>query len=120
MSVPLTPSKKYPDHDPPTPRFKSNGKIILTDKELRVLELLSYGFENHDIAEHFRTTKQAVKNMLHTINLKLGADNRTHAVAICFRKGWFASEALRASPIPPQPRQYPSGRASIAQDLQKE
>jgi hypothetical protein len=53
------------------------------------MELLSYGYENHDIAKHFQTTAQAVKNMLRTVNLKLGADNRTHAVSICFRNGWL-------------------------------
>jgi DNA-binding CsgD family transcriptional regulator len=68
-------------------RFQA--KTILTSKELKVLELLSYGYENRDIASHFRTSGQAVKNMLRTINLKLGADNRTHAVAVCFRNGWL-------------------------------
>ena len=62
---------------------------VLTSKELQLLELLSYGYENGDIADHFRTSLQAVKNMLRTINLKLGADNRTHAVSICFRNDWL-------------------------------
>ncbi len=68
---------------------KSNGHGVLTRKELQLLELLSYGYENGDIANHFKTSLQAVKNMLRTANLKLGADNRTHAVAICFRNGWL-------------------------------
>ncbi len=67
-------------------------KSVLTSKELKVVELLSYGYENSDIASHFQTSKQAVKNMLRTINLKLGADNRTHAVAVCFRNGWLPSK----------------------------
>lgn len=72
---------------------KSNGHGVLTRKELQLLELLSYGYENGDIAEHFKTSLQAVKNMLRTANLKLGADNRTHAVAICFRNGWLPLKA---------------------------
>jgi len=68
------------------------NKSVLTSKELKVVELLSYGYENSDIASHFQTSKQAVKNMLRTINLKLGADNRTHAVAVCFRNGWLPSK----------------------------
>lgn len=71
---------------------KSKPKPILTAKEMKVMELLSYGYENRDIAKHFQTTAQAVKNMLRTINLKLGADNRTHAVSICFRNGWLPAE----------------------------
>ena len=62
---------------------------VLTCKEVQLLELLSYGYENGDIADHFHTSLQAVKNMLRTINLKLGADNRTHAVSICFRNNWL-------------------------------
>jgi DNA-binding CsgD family transcriptional regulator len=65
------------------------GGAVLTAKELQLLELLSYGYENGDIADHFQTSLQAVKNMLRTINLKLGADNRTHAVSICFRNDWL-------------------------------
>ena len=62
---------------------------ILTGKELHVLELVSYGYDNGAIADHFQTTLQAVKNMMRVIHLKLGADNRAHAVAVCFRNGWF-------------------------------
>ncbi len=71
-------------------------KAILTEKELYLLELLSFGYANGDIAEHFQTSVQAVKNMLRTINLKLGADNRTHAVAIGFRNGWLPLKTTRS------------------------
>ena len=73
------------DDSPPPGRWQS----VLTVKEIQLLELLSYGYENCDIADHFQTSLQAVKNMLRTINLKLGADNRTHAVSICFRNHWL-------------------------------
>jgi DNA-binding CsgD family transcriptional regulator len=97
-------------NEPRPPREESGpqtdgfqARTILTSKELKVLELLSYGYENRDIASHFRTSGQAVKNMLRTINLKLGADNRTHAVAVCFRNGWLpnkdASEQATAPKI---------------------
>ncbi len=77
---------------------KPKLKPLLTSKEMKVMELLSYGYENRDIAKHFQTTAQAVKNMLRTINLKLGADNRTHAVAICFRNGWLPVAEISQSP----------------------
>ena len=78
------------DSDRPASRLDSTN--VLTSKELKVVELLSYGYENRDIASHFQTSGQAVKNMLRTINLKLGADNRTHAVAVCFRNGWLPAK----------------------------
>jgi DNA-binding CsgD family transcriptional regulator len=65
-------------------------KAILTSKELSVLELVSYGYDNRAIADYFQTTRQAVKNMMRVIYLKLGADNRAHAVAVCFRNGWLS------------------------------
>ena len=70
---------------------------ILTTKELGVVELVSYGYDNRAIAEYFQTSPQAVKNMMRVIHLKLGADNRAHAVAVCFRNGWF-SERENAGP----------------------
>src|SRR5664280_856758 len=68
----------------------SSANAILTSKELNVLELVSYGYDNRAIAEHFQITRQAGENMMRMINLKLGADNRAHAVAVCFRNGWLS------------------------------
>jgi DNA-binding NarL/FixJ family response regulator len=87
-TVSSTTASDHPFAETPSPSAGEGGPI-LTEKELRLLELLSYGYENGDIAKHFQTSLQAVKNMLRTINLKLGADNRTHAVAISFRNGWL-------------------------------
>ncbi len=82
-----------PSHDDTSGgETKVPSKGILTSKELKVLELISYGYANRDIATLFQTSGQAVKNMVRTINLKLGADNRTHAVAVCFRNGWLPAE----------------------------
>jgi DNA-binding NarL/FixJ family response regulator len=85
-----------------------SGRSVLTWKELQLLELLSYGYENGDIADHFQTSLQAVKNMLRTINLKLGADNRTHAVSICFRNEWLPltteTSAAKEPTLPAKPR----------------
>lgn len=83
-------------------------KAILTGKELNVLELVSYGYDNRAIADYFQTTRQAVKNMMRVIHLKLGADNRAHAVAVCFRNGWF-SERGNGGPG----SGGPSGRESV-------
>lgn len=57
------------------------------------MELVSYGYDNRAIAEHFQTLTQAVKNMVRNILLKLGADNRAHAVSVCFRNGWLPGSA---------------------------
>jgi len=69
------------------------GRGPLTDRELQVLELVSYGYANGAIASHFQITLQAIKNTLRTAHLKLGADNRAHAVSICFRNGWLPAKS---------------------------
>ncbi len=98
------------------PQSVFDPATVLTSKELEVLELLSYGYENRDIATHFQTSGQAVKNMLRTINLKLGADNRTHAVAVCFRNGWLPVKETPSPSISPKLRvrgNRPRGQASL-------
>ena len=75
---------------------ESSANTILTRKELQVLELVSYGYDNRAIAEYFQVTPQAVKNLLRTVHLKLGADNRAHAVAVCFRNGWLSGPGRSA------------------------
>jgi len=86
------------------PQTGFDSTTVLTSKELKVLELLSFGYENRDIATHFQTSGQAVKNMLRTINLKLGADNRTHAVAVCFRNGWLPLKETAGQNVSPNLR----------------
>jgi DNA-binding NarL/FixJ family response regulator len=108
----MTARKPAPLKDPSHPQphvihesLASGGwQAVLTPKEVQLLELLSYGYENGDIADHFQTSLQAVKNMLRTINLKLGADNRTHAVSICFRNNWLplnSQESITGVQAPP-------------------
>lgn len=86
-------------------------KAILTSKELNVLELVSYGYDNRAIAEYFQTTRQAVKNMMRVIHLKLGADNRAHAVAVCFRNGWLSGNGNGGTGSG-----SPSGRKSVLEE----
>jgi DNA-binding CsgD family transcriptional regulator len=91
----------------PSEGFRSlshpSQNTILTGKELNVLELVSYGYDNGAIADHFHTTLQAVKNMMRVIHLKLGADNRAHAVAVCFRNGWFPERGNGGAGSGPSP-----------------
>lgn len=65
--------------DPPAPR--------LTDRQLRILELMTAGLTNQDIARQIGITPSGVNQ--HILNLlgKLGAANRTEAAAIAVRKG---------------------------------
>ncbi len=59
----------------------------LTARELEVLQMLSAGLRNRAIAERLFLSELTVKSHLRKINTKLGAQNRTEAVAIGRARG---------------------------------
>jgi len=63
------------------------GDEPLTDRELQVLRLVMAGNRNCDIAETLTISEETVKAHLKHILQKLGASDRTHAVAIGVRRG---------------------------------
>jgi DNA-binding NarL/FixJ family response regulator len=60
---------------------------MLTDREVEVLSHLVGGNHNRDIAEKLFITEETVKAHMKHIMHKLGATDRTHALAIAFRRG---------------------------------
>lgn len=65
------------------------GEEPLTDRERTVLEHLTGGFRNRDIGERMRISQETVKVHLRHIMEKLGARDRTHAMAIAVRRGFI-------------------------------
>lgn len=61
----------------------------LTGRERRILALLAEGHANKAIAQRMNVSESTVKTHLRNINAKLGAENRTHAVALARRLGWL-------------------------------
>lgn len=59
----------------------------LTPRELEVLELLSRGLQNREIAERLFVTERTIKFHVSSLLHKLGADNRTEAVSIAAQRG---------------------------------
>jgi DNA-binding NarL/FixJ family response regulator len=59
----------------------------LTPRELEVLALISEGLPNSEIAGQLFVTERTVKFHVSSILAKLGADNRTEAVALAARRG---------------------------------
>jgi DNA-binding NarL/FixJ family response regulator len=71
-----------------TPSFESRGdnQKILTAKEVNILNLVSDGKTNKEIAWALGASEVTVKMYLRTIFNKLGASNRTHAVMLAKAK----------------------------------
>jgi DNA-binding NarL/FixJ family response regulator len=59
----------------------------LSGRELEVLQQIAAGNANKNIAEHLSIAEDTVKGHVKAILAKLGANDRTHAVSIAFKRG---------------------------------
>ncbi len=60
---------------------------VLTPREVEVLRLVAGGNANKEIAAQLSLTEETVKSHVRNILAKLGANDRTHAVAIGLKRG---------------------------------
>jgi DNA-binding NarL/FixJ family response regulator len=65
------------------------GDGCLSDREVEVLQQVAGGNRNRDIAVQLFITEETVKMHLKNIMEKLGASDRTQAVAIALRRGFL-------------------------------
>src|SRR6185369_14167787 len=63
------------------------GDDSLTEREIDVLRLIADGNSNKMIASHLSVTEDTIKGHVKNILSKLGANDRTHAVAIGLKRG---------------------------------
>jgi two-component system, NarL family, response regulator len=59
----------------------------VTPRETDVLRLIAIGNANKEIATHLGLTEETVKSHVKNILVKLGANDRTHAVTIALKRG---------------------------------
>jgi DNA-binding NarL/FixJ family response regulator len=59
----------------------------LTQRELRVLQLLADGFSTSEIARELAYSERTIKNAIHDLTSRLNLRNRSHAVAFALRQG---------------------------------
>ncbi|MEI9971633.1 MAG: response regulator transcription factor [Ignavibacteriota bacterium] len=67
---------------------ENTGTDDLTPRERDVLELLANGHSNQEISDRLKIAHQTVKNHVKGILRKLGANDRTHAVALAVKRGY--------------------------------
>lgn len=65
---------------------------LLTDREIEVLQALSKGYTNQQIAEELYISQRTVQNHLHNIYNKLGINGRTEAVIYAMQEGIISKE----------------------------
>jgi DNA-binding CsgD family transcriptional regulator len=61
----------------------------LSQGEIEVLQAFSEGCEIGEVAETLKLSQAGVKKRLKHATLKLGAKNRTHAIAVALKKGFI-------------------------------
>ena len=71
------------------------GEVSLTEREIDVLRHIS-GHRNRDIAERLFISEDTVKVHIRHIMEKLGASDRTEALAIAVRRGIISLPGGRA------------------------
>ena len=59
----------------------------LGKREIELLKMIGYGYENKEIAERLHSAEQTIKNTLSTLYKKLGVDNRKDARKVALQAG---------------------------------
>lgn len=71
----------------PPPAPAAAAASLLSERELQVLRLLAEGHRNKEIADRLFVSETTVKAHLRSMNVKLAAQSRTHAVAMARQLG---------------------------------
>lgn len=77
-------------------------KENLSERELEVLQLASYGYNKIEIGKRLYITSNTVKTHTFRIAQKLHSRNLTHAVAIAIVRGLIHGPAKEAEPRMPR------------------
>jgi DNA-binding NarL/FixJ family response regulator len=67
------------------------GKLVPTQREYRVIELVAQGLKNGEVAQKIGTTEYVVKNYLRAIYDKLGLWNRVELAL------WYEARRFEAA-----------------------
>jgi len=74
----------------PTPSFMIRHNLGLTRREQQLVQMISHGLTNKEIASQLNLSEQTVKNHVHRMLRKLGASDRHVAVELCRLPGAVA------------------------------
>jgi len=72
------------------PGLSLKAEFGLTRREQQLLEMISGGLTNKEIANQWSLSEQTVKNHVHRVLQKVGASDRLSAVEVCRMRGWSA------------------------------
>lgn len=74
---------------PTLPSFEVQNQLGLTRREQQLVEMVSHGFTNKEIAAKLNLSEQTVKNHVHRMMRKVGVRNRLQAVETVRTRGFL-------------------------------
>ena len=63
--------------------------VILSDRELEILQLIAEGWSNRQIADHLYLSPHTVKNHVHNILKKMRVQHRLEAIKYASERQWL-------------------------------
>jgi DNA-binding NarL/FixJ family response regulator len=87
-ALPLWGSENEHGSHPLMRNTEFNGLVHLTSREREVLQLISQGYRDRDIAEGLHISEKTVQKHVQSILSKLGAQNRTEAAYLILRRSF--------------------------------
>jgi DNA-binding NarL/FixJ family response regulator len=79
---------------------KSPKPATLSDREIEIVELVTAGLTNEDIATQLDISKRTVDNHISNILKKTGADNRVTLVRWALQWGKVCIDDINCCPLP--------------------
>ena len=84
------------DARPFAPVNKFNKQPLVSRREHEIIQLVTQGLKNKEIAERFLISEQTVKNHLHNIFDKLGVSDRLGLALYAIHNGLYSTTAVAA------------------------
>jgi DNA-binding NarL/FixJ family response regulator len=82
--------ERVANHNAHPPSFVIRHNLGLTRREQQLVQMISRGLTNKEIASQLNLSEQTVKNHVHRMLRKLGASDRLRAVELCRMPGAVA------------------------------
>lgn len=79
---------------------KSQRPATLSDREIEIIELVTAGLTNEDIATQLEISKRTVDNHMSNILKKTGTDNRVALVRWALQWGKVCIDDINCCPLP--------------------
>ncbi|YAF99406.1 MAG: response regulator (plasmid) [Nodularia sp. CChRGM 3473] len=81
------------EEESPLKKGKKFGES-LTSSEIKVLKMMAFGFSNEQMAENLHVSIGTIRGYTNSLNLKLGSQNRAHAVFRAISLGYINCKSL--------------------------